>query len=434
MVERVLTVSTVENAARRAIAAGVARCETGLRHWSADWAGRCQHPQRVELTGRPGAGWRYVRRWSKLEGGKRIFRAAYREASIPKDGLPMFLDMSVRCRRCENCLRCRKRCWQQRAMSELRSAERTWVGTLTFRPSAYYKATCVARAKASAGGVDFETLDRAGKFRALQDVTGQEVTKFLKRIRRYSEAKLRYLLVAEEIPDFRKDGTANQFAGYPHYHILIHEVADPATGIVTPVRHKMLRAQWPHGFVVFELARVEDHQSATYLCKYLAKSALSRVRASAQYGSAWAIVGCGLKTPNNVNPRPSGEENANQNSPPPEKEGGNIGGVVPTTNIGSPEDCSQVRSDGLSDCVSQQSIQQIGRDGLRARLSKPDVQGIISATLCILQNSGAGPPGNPADWSCGVRRAEGRAGRRWVEEPTGARGLAKPPRVRPSDS
>lgn len=93
-----------------------------------------------------------------------------------------------------------------------------------------------------------------------------EITKYLKRVRKKSGAPLRYILVAEA-----------HKSGLPHYHMLIHE-CDPSR----QVRHKDLTAAWSWGFTRFKL--VETSNTAWYVCKYLSKAQLARVRASVRYG------------------------------------------------------------------------------------------------------------------------------------------------------
>jgi hypothetical protein len=80
---------------------------------------------------------------------------------------------------------------------------------------------------------------------------------------------MRFLLVAEA-----------HKTGLPHYHALIHEV-DPER----PVRSRILRQQWTLGFSQCKLvAQGDETKSASYVAKYLAKSAAARVRASQGYG------------------------------------------------------------------------------------------------------------------------------------------------------
>lgn len=95
---------------------------------------------------------------------------------------------------------------------------------------------------------------------------GPEIGKFLKRVRKNTGAKLRYLLVAEP-----------HKSGLPHFHMLIHQCD---THI--PVRYDDLKSQWRLGFSAWKLT---DYKSASYVCKYLSKSLRARVRASQAYGT-----------------------------------------------------------------------------------------------------------------------------------------------------
>ena len=95
---------------------------------------------------------------------------------------------------------------------------------------------------------------------------GREVTRYLKRVRKESGARVRYLLVAER-----------HKSGQPHLHIMVHE-ADQER----PVRYATLANQWKLGFVHFKLA--QDTKTAAYVCKYISKALLARVRASLRYG------------------------------------------------------------------------------------------------------------------------------------------------------
>jgi hypothetical protein len=108
---------------------------------------------------------------------------------------------------------------------------------------------------------------------------------YIKRVRKQCGSKLRYVAVLEKTK-----------AGNPHYHMLVHEIDQNNT-----VTKAVLREQWAsrHGFV--DAVLVKDRSgtvagrmtggtaavaAARYVAKYLAKSSLSRVRASKDYGRA----------------------------------------------------------------------------------------------------------------------------------------------------
>lgn len=178
-----------------------------------------------------------------------------------------YTDLEVRCRKCEACLRHRAALWTARACTESALAARTWFGTLTFGPDArvrhqYESDRFVQQTRCQ----PWSALSTSEQFPYLVDSCGKEVTRWLKRVRKNSEARLRYLLVAEAHKD-----------GFPHFHLLLHEVAGTAT-------KRELDNSWRAGFSQFRLVKIGDTKQAWYVCKYLTKTALTRVRASQEYG------------------------------------------------------------------------------------------------------------------------------------------------------
>ena len=138
-------------------------------------------------------------------------------------------------------------------------AKRTWFVTLTLRPSQRY--ICEAIAEKRDVALRSRTQDEQEKARFA--VIVEEIQRFLKRIRKNSKAKLRYICVQE----LHKSGE-------PHYHLLIHEVEGTLTKAV-------LQAAWRWGF---SQAKLADPKTAIYVSKYLSKSQGARVRASLGYG------------------------------------------------------------------------------------------------------------------------------------------------------
>ena len=133
----------------------------------------------------------------------------------------------VRCRKCPECLAHRTRVWTARAVAETVGSVRTWFGTLTLHPD---RAT---QARMSADRALTDAIsDRSDPnyFNKMVDSVNPELTKFLKRVRKNSDARLRYMLVAEP-----------HKSGMPHWHILIHE----QSGVVTK---RELEAAWRYGF------------------------------------------------------------------------------------------------------------------------------------------------------------------------------------------
>lgn len=243
-----ITVETLEALARRALAHGqwplMAKNPKGehlppviRRRLRWDVSGRCQAPVAVELFSR-------------------------HSGVIGKEVKPYMVELKTPCRRCGWCLMQRRWLWASRAKEEYELAERTWFCTMTFSPQQHYEAELIARNEI----YDFDSLSKVAKFSALVSVHGRELTRFLKRVRKNSRAPIRYLVVAEA-----------HKSGLPHFHMLIHE-----PDALRPVRKEVLKDAWHGGFAKWVL--MHDSRSAVYLCKYLAKDALTRVRASFHYG------------------------------------------------------------------------------------------------------------------------------------------------------
>lgn len=181
-------------------------------------------------------------------------------------GMLFELELETPCRRCPACLRRRQRLWAGRAAAEISCATRTWFGTLTLTPQAQYVALCQAEAMARLDGREWKYCNEQERFNLRTRAIGEQITKYLKRIRKESGAYLRYLLVAEA-----------HKSGEPHFHLLLHEAGE------LPVRHATLTSQWHLGFTKWKL--VEDKRPSNYMCKYLSKDARARVRASRGYGA-----------------------------------------------------------------------------------------------------------------------------------------------------
>ena len=232
--------SEVATLVRTALSAGGRMIGRTICEW--DVSNGCSSPVLMEMVGRPAAkdGQKYV---DIRTGTKTTLR----------------LDMWVSCRRCPACLRRRRRLWTMRSAAEITQAARTWFVTLTLQPSRLY--LCETVAKQRDIGYDERTQDEQDRARFA--VIAEELQKFLKRIRKNSGAKLRYLCVQE----LHK-------SGQPHYHLLIHEVSGTLTKSV-------LQAAWAWGF---SQAKLADPRTAIYVYKYLTKTEGARVRASLGYG------------------------------------------------------------------------------------------------------------------------------------------------------
>lgn len=190
------------------------------------------------------------------------------------------MEMHVRCRQCVGCLKYRAYIWRRRATDETGWASRTWFSTFTASPVEHHHALSRARHKIALQGLDFDALGEQDRFSTLVSAYGDEITRYLKRVRRQSNAKLRYLWVTE-----------SHKSGWPHFHALIHEVSSER-----PCRHKILQDEWKLGFSSHKL--VSGHQEASYVTKYLAKSSLARVRASIDYGNPRPLDIASLKRGN----------------------------------------------------------------------------------------------------------------------------------------
>lgn len=164
------------------------------------------------------------------------------------NGQKMWLEIDTPCRKCRVCMNNRRILWTRRAKLEIRAALRTWFMTFTVNP--HYRFMFSVKT----GSRDY--MDTHG-------IISKELTKYFKRLRKKG-AQFRFVLVAEAHKD-----------GYPHFHALLHECADPIT-------KSRLQAEWPYGFTTAKL--VKDEAAAHYVAKYLAKDARTRIRASLHYG------------------------------------------------------------------------------------------------------------------------------------------------------
>lgn len=171
---------------------------------------------------------------------------------------PIYADVWLPCRKCPNCLRARAALWRQRANNEIVLSTRTWFGTFTINP--YNRFLIDTRGRRSDAASDDNYLDRHRQ-------VCRYLTLYFKRLRKSSRSKIRYMLVAEHHAD-----------GWPHYHVLIHE-----RGVAVTKRE--LQGQWPYGFTHFKLIDRADKRVSGYICKYISKQALARIRASLKYGT-----------------------------------------------------------------------------------------------------------------------------------------------------
>lgn len=301
----------MDNRAIRAVQAkglqhGADHPHPGVIDW--DIAGRCQSPQVVEHHAR--ASGRHARRQSAADIAIAKVKALYPDAVVlsrPEETRPpnftertitpgrdgydisRTVRMTVACRKCAFCMNNRRALWSKRAIAETRQAARTWFVTLTLHPDVQHRCLMEARHHEDKQGVSFEALPEDERFSLHAARVGQLLTRYIKRLRKESGAKLRYIAVFEK-----------HQSGLPHLHLLVHEQS-----AVQPVRHETLRRQWPHGFSTHKLIDLHDNRQAAYVCKYLSKSSAARVRASARYGKTNDLSHSSPnKVKGRVNPRP----------------------------------------------------------------------------------------------------------------------------------
>lgn len=174
--------------------------------------------------------------------------------------------LSVRCRKCGPCLKQRAKVWATRGQLELVAAERSWFGTMTLRPHERFMARLKADAYLAKRGVRWLDLDATEQFKETARIIRHDFQRFLKRVRKQSGARIRYLMTTEAHAD-----------GFPHLHMLLHEVEGRCT-------KRMLEQQWPHGISHWRLVDALDHTVPWYVAKYLTKSILAKPVASLRYG------------------------------------------------------------------------------------------------------------------------------------------------------
>lgn len=173
---------------------------------------------------------------------------------VVDNGEMRFLQIATQCRKCETCRRNKSMHWTIRAQIEIARAPRTWFCTFTINPQSRFM---------------FSLRAKSRDYHKSYGEISKEFTKMFKRLRRKGH-KFRYLMVAEAHKD-----------GYPHIHMLIHEV-DHA------IPKRVIQGEWPFGFSNVKL--VADRAAAKYVTKYLAKDMRSRVRASQHYGEELDII------------------------------------------------------------------------------------------------------------------------------------------------
>lgn len=153
------------------------------------------------------------------------------------------VDLRVRCRRCDMCLKARGMMWKHRAIVEASASPRTWFLTLTFNWRL----------------VD---LDEQGAVA----FASKQLTNYFKRLRKAGH-KFRYLAVFER-----------HKSGMPHIHVLVH--------CMSKITWRDLNTEWRVGFSSIKLVS-NPEVTAGYVTKYTlkARDSVCRIRASVGYGT-----------------------------------------------------------------------------------------------------------------------------------------------------
>lgn len=250
----------------------------------ADYAGNCQSPVMVCLTGHPDERLRRIQQFAKADVDyARLDGQTYWRGSLGQTPTVRHVDIAVRCRKCEACMRARRNQWIARAKSEISHAPRTWFGTLTLRPEIQFRFVALARAKLFQGGTNYDDLSPDEQFAERCRPLVRELQLYFKRLRK-AGCQFRYVVAIER-----------HKSGAPHAHLLLHEIK-------LPVRYKALSDHWSAGFSKFNLvAEGEESRAAHYVAKYLTKS-YGRMLASSRYGKT-PDRKCHLKPLSNRNSR-----------------------------------------------------------------------------------------------------------------------------------
>jgi hypothetical protein len=293
-----------------------------------------------------------------------------------------------RCRRCGMCKSTHGRFWAARAVTEFNRWPRTLLGTFTMSIETHEMFDLWI--ETGVGGRPRENLNLLTdqeRFTARCRVIGDEITLYLKRIRKQLRTSFRYLLIAEA---HDSEATDDRLRGRPHYHILLHEKkvgtlvrGDPREAMPWRYGHlpgyewelrnvktrsgwkpkcfatddSVLRQEWTHGFTKYQLA--ESANSAVYPCKYLTKAIKFRVRNSNCYGGEGEQVPIGI---GEVPPNPERSEAA-------------LAETTTTTTTPSQAQRSGSRPQGMGPISSEERS-----DGLRNGGTPRTASGVVRGT------------------------------------------------------
>lgn len=257
------SISRARALAARALRSGGIQKSVSTVEW--DISGRCEAPIPVEVIGQHQHG-RFV-------GPRAEFRDQPRDRWRGRRAGMIRVRMLTRCRVCQPCQRVRAALWRDRARVEIVQSQRTWF--VTFTANAENHLLMVPRynqrrRKEHKPARDLAGLDPRKQYLLRCDAMGRLLTDYFKRLRKASNANIRYLLISEP--------HSKELVGFPHFHCLIHEGAGPA------LTYRHIADQWPHGFIHAKLVDANEERASSYVTKYVMKTAVSRIRASLRYG------------------------------------------------------------------------------------------------------------------------------------------------------
>ena len=249
-----------------------------------------QHRQFAFRAFRQGATMEQSRSWTRptatWDVSGNCLRPVRRELSTARVGVPksvrgkqfakfgerywtQHIELSVRCRKCDNCRKVRAWQWRLRMKAEVDRGNRTWFTTLTLSPEQHSLARMGAIRRLKISGVAWGDLHPDEQFAEIVRELGPELTKYVKRVRKNSAARFTYACVTEK-----------HKTGLPHFHMLWHEIETDSR-----IKWKQLHSAWRMGFSLHKLIPADEGKKvAAYVAKYLSKSLASRVRCSQGYG------------------------------------------------------------------------------------------------------------------------------------------------------
>jgi len=221
-----------------------------------------------------------------IAGGCQQPRPHVLAASSPTGLHSLRVYLMTRCRQCQPCRTFRAITWRDRIYNEIAQSNRTWFGTFTFTPLQHSIMELDIRKRYALRGHSAPWGHCLYKERV--KLAGDLMTMFIKRLRfDLGDVKFRYVMVAEP----HKNGT-------PHFHVMFHE-----TGARIGLREIMKswyqveipedlprnwrpnsQAGWMKAKLVAQDSETSIQRSSWYLCKYITKTAGTRMRVSFRYG------------------------------------------------------------------------------------------------------------------------------------------------------